>query len=88
MKTIGKGTSNPAAFGWTWVEPASGSEWQLAYARGGNTLTLGMRPKGATKWAHLGPISEPQRFLMGGHPTTVKAWRAVVDRWFAAAEEQ
>ena len=86
MQTIGRNISNPAAFGWQWVEPDSSTEFQLVYPRDTGTLYLGMRRKAASAWDTV-TVTNPQRFLMGGHPTTVKAWRVVVDRWFAAAEE-
>ena len=87
METIGQAVSNPAAYGWEWTEPDSGTRFQLAHARGTYTLTLGMRPKGQQEWVDLRLVSAPERFLKGEQPATAKAWRAVVDRWFAAAED-
>lgn len=84
METIGKSVGNLSTFGWEWFDPDSGTQFQLVYPRSTGTLHLGMRPKGAG-WTTM-PVAEPQRFLNGEQPKTAKAWRAVVDRWFAAAE--
>lgn len=85
METIGTESGNPAAFGWDWTEPGSGTEYELVNPVGTRTLRLGVRPSNSRQWATL-TITAPERFLTEP-PKTRKAWRAVVDRWFGSAEE-
>lgn len=85
MATIGREYSTPAAFGWEWTEPDSGTRFQLAYPVGTASLTFGGLPALSDRWTTM-MVSEPERFLQDERPATRKEWRVVVDRWFAAAE--
>lgn len=83
METIGRETSNMAAFGWDWTQ--DGIVWQLSNPRGTRALMLGRRTAG-NGWDTL-VVSNVDRFLTDNPPATRKEWRAVVDRWFASSEE-
>jgi hypothetical protein len=82
---IGHEVSNPAAFGWQWVTPDSGTVCQLVLTRAwvteGQRMTLGMRV--GERWTSV-PVSAPERFTNGETVRTRAAWRDVVARWFAA----
>jgi hypothetical protein len=92
METIGRDTSNLAAFGWAWTE--NGTQFELANARGTGSLTFGICPPDPTGQGRSGQVrggawstvtvTAPERFVTEP-PKTRKEWRVVVDRWFASS---
>lgn len=74
--------SNPAAWAVEWIQPESGTTFQLYSLRWTSSLYMGMRPAGGT-WTNA-PVTDPSRFGMTGEVSTWKEFAAIADRFVNA----
>lgn len=81
-----RNVSNPAAFGAEWIEPDSGTTFQLVNSRATSGLFMGMKRKGG-EWSSPQSVVRPERFGMHEPPKNWKDFAGIVRAFLDNAEK-